>query len=337
MRVFHWISRIWRPRRTIWPTRDGWWSLFAAVGLGVAAVNTGNNLLYLLSAMLLALVVVSGILSEAVIRRLRLAPALPDEIHARQPTLLGITLRNIKRWTPSYSITLEVHDAGGGARRFIYVPRIAAGESRLVTWEALLPRRGRQRLGGVRVTTRFPFGIFLKASQVGLREEVLVYPALSPVSSARLRELGGSGAAQTRRRGRGTDLHNLRDYRAGDDPRLIHWKSTAKAGALTVRELEAETTLDTRIILIGAARAGERLEAGIAEAASLAAHLLRAGAQVEVAGPGLHVPLGRGPAQRRAVLTALALWEPDVPERVPAGRAEGSRRAGLREIRVSVG
>ena len=126
MRVPDWIRRIWRPRRTIWPTRDGWWSLFAAVGLGVAAVNTGNNLLYLLSAMLLALVVVSGILSEAVIRRLRLAPELPDEIHARQPALLGLTLRNIKRWTPSYSITLEIHGTGG-ARRFIYVPRIAPG------------------------------------------------------------------------------------------------------------------------------------------------------------------------------------------------------------------
>ena len=332
MRVPDWIRRIWRPRRTIWPTRDGWWSLFAAVGLGVAAVNTGNNLLYLLSAMLLALVVVSGILSEAVIRRLRLATTFPDEIHARQPTLLGLTLRNIKRWTPSYSITLEIHEAGG-ARRFIYVPRIAAGDARLVTWEATLPRRGRQRLGGVRVTTRFPFGIFLKASQLAMQEEVLVYPALEPVSSARLRELGGSGATHTRRRGRGTDLHNLRDYRPGDDPRLIHWKSTAKAGALTVRELEAETTLDARIALVGAARAGERLEAGVVEAASLAAHLLRAGAQVEVAGPGLHVPLGRGPAQRRAVLTALALWEPDGP----ATPADGARRAGLREIRVSVG
>jgi len=52
-----------------------------------------------------------------------------------------------------------------------------------------------------------------------------------------------------------------------------------------------------------------------------------------VAGPGLHVPLGRGPAQRRAVLSALALWEPGAP-RAPA---DGTRRAGLREIRVSVG
>jgi uncharacterized protein (DUF58 family) len=336
MRLPDWIRRIWRPRRTIWPTRDGWWSLFAAVGLGVAAVNTGNNLLYLLSSMLLALVVVSGVLSEAVIRRLRLASALPEEIHAGEPTLIGATVRSLKRWIPSYSITLEVHEAAGGPRRYIYLPRIPAGDARLVTWAATLPRRGRHRLGGVRVTTRFPFGIFLKASQLTLQEEVLVYPALPPVSPQRLRELGGSGATHTRRRGRGIDLHNLRDYRAGDDPRLIHWKSSAKTRALTVRELEAETTLDTRILLVGEGTPA-RVEAGIAEAASLGVHLLRAGAQVELAGPGLHVPLGRGPAQRRALLTALALWEPSRGGAAAEPRGDGTRRAGLREIQVSLG
>jgi uncharacterized protein (DUF58 family) len=350
MRLPDWIRRLWHPRRTIWPTRDGWWSLFAAVGLGVAAVNTGNNLLYLLSSMLLALVVVSGILSEAVIRRLRLAPALPDEILAGHPVLIGATVQSLKRWVPSYSITLEVHE-GGRVLRYIYIPRIPAGDARLVTWEATLPRRGRHRLGGLRITTRFPFGIFLKAGQVTMQDEVLVYPALAPISAQRLRDLGGGGAVHTRRRGRGSDLHDLRDYRAGDDPRLIHWKSSAKTGSLTVRELEAETTLDTRIMLVGAGDPA-RVEAGIAEAASLAVHLLRAGAQVEVAGAGLHVPLGRGPGQRRAVLTALALWEPAAllmavppiaaaaPGAVAAPADGGSapgRRGGLREIRVSLG
>jgi uncharacterized protein (DUF58 family) len=330
MRVPAWLRRFWHPRRTIWPTRDGWWTLFVAVGLGVAAVNTGNNLLYLLSSMLLALVVVSGVLSEAVIRRLRVAAMLPEEVHAGQPALLGATVTSVKRWVPSYSITIEVLEAGR-AVRFIYFPRIPAGDARLVTWEATLPRRGRHRLDGLRVTTRFPFGIFLKAGQVTLREELLVYPSLGPVSAQRLRELGGSGAAHTRRRGRGSDLHNLRDYRAGDDPRLIHWPSSAKTGSLTVREMEAETTLDTRIVLVGGGDPA-RVEAGISEAASLAVHLLRVGAQVAVAGPGLEVPLGRGPEHRRRVLTALALWEPAaLPSPSPG---EGPN---VRELRVSLG
>ena len=42
------LRRVFHPQRTIWPTRDGWWSLLVVIGLGVAAINTGNNLLYLL-------------------------------------------------------------------------------------------------------------------------------------------------------------------------------------------------------------------------------------------------------------------------------------------------
>lgn len=332
MRVPDWLRRLWHPRRTIWPTRDGWWTLFAAVGLGVAAVNTGNNLLYLLSSMLLALVVVSGILSEAVIRRLRVAAVLPEEIQAGRPALLGATVTSLKRWVPSYSITVEVLE-GGRAVRFIYIPRIPASDARLVTWETTLPRRGRYRLDGLRVTTRFPFGIFLKAGQPTLREEVLVFPALAPVPTHLLRQLSAGGAVAARRRGRGSDLHNLRDYRAGDDPRLVHWKSSAKTGILTVRETEAETTLDTRIV-VAAGGDSPRLEAAVSEAASLAVHLLSAGAQVELAGPGLWVPPGRGPAQRRRALTALALWEPAAA--IP-GSVALPLRAGVREIRVGLG
>lgn len=331
MRVPAWLRRFWHPRRTIWPTRDGWWTLFVAVGLGVAAVNTGNNLLYLLSSMLLALVVVSGILSEAVIRRLRVAAMLPEEVHAGQPALLGATVTSAKRWVPSYSITIEVLEAGR-AVRFIYFPRIPAGDARLVTWEAILPRRGRHRLDGLRVTTRFPFGIFLKAGQPTLREEVLVFPALAPVPTHLLRQLSAGGVVPARRRGRGSDLHNLRDYRAGDDPRLVHWKSSAKTGTLTVREMEAETSLDTRIVLPSGGDPAQ-LEETVAEAASLAVHLLGAGAQVELAGRGLWVPPGRGPGQRRRALTALALWDPAAAAEIAAP----SLRPGVREIRVGRG
>src|SRR5262245_6928100 len=179
MRVPDWISRIWRPRRTIWPTRDGWWSLFAAVGLGVAAVNTGNNLLYLLSAMLLGLVVMSGVLSEAVMRGLRLRAIVPDEIYAGRPMVLGAGGAKRKRQVPSYSIIIEVL-AGGKAERTLYLPRVAPGAEQVVAWEATLPRRGRQRLAGVRVTTLFPFGVFLKAARPALEVPVLVFPAVGP-------------------------------------------------------------------------------------------------------------------------------------------------------------
>jgi len=230
------LWRLFHPRRTIKPTRDGWWCLLVSVGLGVAAINTGNNLLYLLVSALLALIVVSGILSEQSMRGLDLTGVAPDEIYADQPALLGATIANRKGWFTSYSLTVELLAPEARAlestSHFIYVRRVEAGRERLVTWEETLPRRGRHRLTGVRITTRFPFGLFVKAARPALTDEVVVFPAVRPVSAESLRRLGESGEASARRRGRGNDLYNLRGYRAGDDPRFIHWRSSAKTEGL---------------------------------------------------------------------------------------------------------
>jgi len=298
------------------PTRDGWWFLGVALGLGFAAMNTGNNLLYLLTALLLALVIVSGILSERSRRGLRLRAVLPEEIYAGRCFVLGARLENIKRRRVSRSLAVQT------AGRRLYVERLAPGEARILTWETTLPRRGRQRLPGVRVTTRFPFGLFVKSSRVLLDTPVLVYPAVRPVGEAWRRRLSGEGRRPVRRRGRGHDVYNLRDYRPGDDRRLIHWRSSAKTGTLVVREHEVETGLDTRLVLVGdGTREPVRLEAALSEAASLAAHLLRGDASLELIGPGVHVPVGRGRAHLRRVLEALALYEPSAaPAAWPAPR-----------------
>ena len=290
-------------------------------------MNTGNNLLYLLLSMLLALIVVSGILSEQCIRGLTLAPVAPDEIFARRPALLAARVHNGKRWAPSYSITVEVMDSAG---RVIYVPKLEAGADRTVTWEGTFTARGRQRLPGVRVATRFPFGLFLKAGLPARAEEIVVYPALVAIPDMRERASAGNGAAALPRRGRGDDVYNLREYRPGDDQRFIHWRSSAKTGELIVREVAEEAADDARIVLVGAGRDRERLERALSEAASLAVHLLRGGAGVELRAPGLLVPLGRGRAHERSVLTALALYEPGTA----AVSASGRR---LREIVVDLG
>jgi uncharacterized protein (DUF58 family) len=315
-----------RPHRTIWPTRDGWWCLAAAVGVGFAAMNTSNNLLYMLASLLLSLIVVSGILSEQSMRHLRLRCLPPDELYAGRTALTGAWVVNHKRRLASHSVTLECADG-----RRVYLDRIDAGAERLATWDVTLPARGRHRLPGVRITTRFPFGLFVKASRVLLQDEVIVFPAIGPAPLARLREVAAAGPRASRRRGPGHDLYNLREYRVGDDERLIHWRLSAKTAALTVREMEADTTDDVRIVLGGSASDPARVEQAISEAASVAVHLLRVGARVEVAGPGLSVPIGRGPAHGRRLLTALALWQPGLLPALTGGR--GARR----EMYVSLG
>jgi uncharacterized protein (DUF58 family) len=99
--------------------------------------------------------------------------------------------------------------------------------------------------------------------------------------------------------------------------------------------MEAETTEDTRIVLRGTGTGdAAKLEAALSEAASIAAHLARTGAGVELVGPGLFVALGRGPGHSRRVLTALALYGPGrsvgLDESVP------DRWRSLREVYVDL-
>jgi len=321
------VARL-HPRRTIRPTREGWWCLAVTVGLGVTAMNTGNNLLYLLESMVLALIIASGVLSEQSVRGVRASVLRPDEVFAGTPVLIGARLRNTKTRRPSYSVALErppLPRRGLFRRRaalpdapLAYVARLGAGEERLVTWEEVLPSRGPHRLSGVRVVTRFPFGLFVKASSATGAEDVLVYPRRVPAPAALLRQAGGMGTAPARRRGRGHDLHDLRAYQAGDDPRMIHWRVSARTGALTIRELEAETAQDACVVLRGRGdRDPERLEQALAEAAAVAGVLLARGARVGLAGPGIDVPPAQGAAHRRRLLTALALYAPGA---APAAR-----------------
>jgi len=329
------VSRYFSAPRTLRPTREGWWCLLATVGVGFAAVSTANNLLYLLEAMLLGLIVVSGLLSEMSMRGLRLGLRVPDEVFAGRPAVFAVTVLNGKRRLPSYSLALAAPGRGVIVR---YLPRLRAGEERLIAWEATFPTRGRERLPTLRVTTRFPFGLFAKSAPVALDADIIVYPALRPVPADAWRRAHGS-VLTSRRPGRGHGLRNLREYRSGDDPRLIHWRLSAKRRELVVRELEEETALDACIVLIGTgARDAARRESALSDAASLARALLRAGAAVALTAPGIAIPGGRGREQERRVLTALALYGPSgatVP--VVAGAAPHRGRPGEREIHFHLG
>lgn len=72
--------------------------------IGIAALNTGNNLLYIIVAAMLAAMVVSGIVSAVVLRDLELDVRLPDHVFAGKPVLGRILLHNPRRWLPSFSI-----------------------------------------------------------------------------------------------------------------------------------------------------------------------------------------------------------------------------------------
>ena len=85
-------------------TRPGLVYMAITVVIGIAALNTGNNLLYIVVAALLSAILVSGIASALVLRNLELEVSLPEHVFAARPMLARLLLRNQSRWLASFSI-----------------------------------------------------------------------------------------------------------------------------------------------------------------------------------------------------------------------------------------
>ncbi len=85
-------------------TRPGMIYILISVVIGIAAINTGNNLLYVVVAALLSAILVSGVASALMLRGLALDVHLPEHVFAARPMLARLRLRNTSSWLPSFSV-----------------------------------------------------------------------------------------------------------------------------------------------------------------------------------------------------------------------------------------
>jgi uncharacterized protein (DUF58 family) len=224
------------PRRTLRFTRQGRFYVLVTVGVGVGAINTGSNLLYLVLGLLLSLVILSGVLSDLVLFWIRPARALPARAHAGAPFLVEVVLTNEKRWLPSLSIEVEDVAEGAPTERRTYFLRVEPGSERRAVYERTVDARGLLRFSELVLRTSYPFGLFEKTLRHRVEDLLVVYPALEPdragleVAEQRL------DAESVERAGHGTEVLHLREYRPGDEARAVHARRSAALGRLVVRE-----------------------------------------------------------------------------------------------------
>jgi uncharacterized protein (DUF58 family) len=234
---FRWFYRY----RSIRLTPEGTRYVLLTLAVGVAAINTGNNLLYLLLAMLLSLIVMSGLLSEQCLKQLDIRRVLPEHVFANRPTTGAIAVANRKPRLATFSLKVMDVIENKAVDRGIHLLHLAPRASTLQSYPLLIARRGRYAIEGIKLLTRFPFGLFVKAATLPLPSEIVVYPEVKPLPEGLIGELTALGHEQAAfRRGPGSSLYNLRDYQAGDESRTIHWRTSARQARLIVKETEAE-------------------------------------------------------------------------------------------------
>jgi uncharacterized protein (DUF58 family) len=277
-----------------------------ALAVGFAAINTGNNLLHLLLGSMLGAIAVSGWLSERTIRGITVVRTVPRGTPVGQEVHLRYRVRNRKRRLPSLALELREKGLPGVA----FLARIPAGGEGSARASNTFEQRGVHVLGTLTLSTTFPFGLFRREHDLTLPGEVVIWPRADlPVrppreGSGRQRspaEVRAGAAAGARGEYRG-----LREYRPGDDPRDIHWRTSARLPGPVVREYDREASETLWLCLDTGAAPSPGAEAAAALAASLAARAAREGRPFALVAGQEQLAPGIGSAHLEAVLDALA-------------------------------
>ena len=274
---FTWNRLLWaliypQRRQRIKATLSGVLLIGLAFGIGSAAYNAANNILFITLSLLLACIVLSGVLSALNFRGVAWRLAITPPLRVGQEAVVTLGVRNTKKVLPTYGLWFDLltravergpapkvestltargmdvraalnraDEAVTRERLFLKSRLDPAGEIAM-DWVFRPRERGRLYVELENVGSLFPFGFLSKSFAAGLRLEAVVWPApveyrRFPVAASR-RPVGGERMA---RAGSGSDLLALRRYEQGDSHGLIHWKASARVGKLLVKQLAAES------------------------------------------------------------------------------------------------
>lgn len=275
------LESVLRLLRAIHFTNEGRVFVILMAGIGAGAVNTGNNLLYLLLSSMLALVVLNWIWAGRVLRNLEIWRKPPAEIYAGQETYIRLGVRNAKD-NVTARITIREHFGKGRSLEAVEFDSLGPHATEELGYHCIFPRRGRCRFRGWVVETSFPFGLIRRSRyQVG-EDSAVVYPRTDLPLELPL-FLGQGDGIGISRKGHGEELYALREHRPGDDHRRVAWKASARRGVLVAKEFSDSSTAEISIALANVSDVRGRdplFESSLDHAASVASRLLEMGFSV---------------------------------------------------------
>jgi uncharacterized protein (DUF58 family) len=230
-------------------TKGGVLFTLAVIFVGVAAVVSANNLLFLILATMISTILISGLISRLCLAGLELDLLIPEHVTAGRAVPAKLYVRNLKFWMPSFSIRLVGIEDKHPLTSSIYFPVIPGGSLLEETVEVRFPRRGAYKENSFAFSTRFPFGFLEKTARVTLRREVIVYPSIEPHEGFEDLLHGIAGDIETHHQGLGKDFYRIRPYNAFESSRHVDWKATAHTGDLQVREFAREAERSVEVFL----------------------------------------------------------------------------------------
>ena len=240
------------PHRRIAPLRrhrilipkEGVVYLVIMIVLFVGSLLGHENMLMLVFAMLAGPFVINGWAAFAMLKGSQVSREAPRRAMCGELFAVELTLRNTRAWMSLWMMQVRDTVTGcgevlGPTNLFTCVP---AGSRQTGHYSLRLRRRGVYRFGPIHVTSRFPLGLIERGQIFTLADEMLIYPRIGRLTPMAQRQWLGSEELSSQRRACAgvfhDEFHHLREYRSGDNPRAIHWRTSARRGSLILREFE---------------------------------------------------------------------------------------------------
>lgn len=268
--------------------------------LGFAAVNTGNNLLFLIVSAMLGFMAISGVLGWLNIRGVNGRLHLPPEIYRGTPCIATLELTS-RRLLPSFLLRVGVME---GSALLLVLPR--RGTAR-ISIELAFPRRGKGTVDRLHLSSPFPVGFFVRSAPVSLGTEYLVFPkpVRGPIPGS---DDGRRQSGDHRQSGRGHngDLERIGDYSGREPLKLIHWRLSARHGTLKVKELSASAAVP--LLLDLQQFPGGETEETLGRAVYLVNRLTRENRPVGIRFPAKVIAPAADQRHRLRLLRELALY-----------------------------
>lgn len=261
--------------------REGVGYLLIMSVLFVGASLTHSNTLLLVFAAMAGPFVVNGSVAFTMLKSIRVARTAPRRVMAGELFNIELLLENTGYLISAWMMAArdEIDHPGERLQGTVLFTRVPPRKSQAGHYQVRLVHRGRHRFGPVWVESRFPLGLIERGCLFHVPGEILVYPRIGRLTPTWKRQLvGATELVETPQPRQGVfedEFHHLREYRPGDNPRAIHWRSSARRSELIVREFQQnrEHNLTVLVELYASLAATPRELRAVEQALSLAATL----------------------------------------------------------------
>lgn len=282
-------------------TRLGWGFIVTAFCTLFGATSSGNNLLYLVYSMLVAVLVVSYFINRINLSHLKVQILFPDQVFQDDTCTLTALVTNHK-FFPALQVNLVISAKTGAlSNQISFLPAHQTTETAL---RYIFPHRGNNKITDLYIETSFPFGLFWRRKKVD-NITGLSYPKIFEVYGQRTSPAVSEEQISVPKRGVGDEFYGLREYVQGEDSRLINWKLTAKTGKPLVKEYAQQ--IGNKITVTVDGTPGPGTEERISEAVSLSKFFIDSGAEVRLVTNEGELDYGKGLIQLDLIMKTLAL------------------------------